>query len=390
MPAPESVSSLLTNSPSGTRPPELSSDQGPIRQPRPSVSRASVKAMAQLETDLPSGYGAALASLKDQVRSAQHHAQRIVNTAMIELYWGIGRTILERQAAEPWGSKVLDRLARDLRSEFPHMRGFSSTNLKYMRRFAAEWEQPGIGQQAADQLAWGHIMVLIDKLDDRATRQWYVSKAVQHGWSRAVLEHHLRTRLHERAGAAPNNLEARLPGEGTDLVREVAKDPLVLDFLGLGEESDEKAMEEAMTLRMTQTLAEFGPGFAFVGRQHRLAVGDDEFFIDLLLFHIPSSRYVVVELKAKKFKPEHLGQLNFYVAAIDGELRLPHHAPTVGILVCGSKDDQTVRYALDASAAPVAVAAYTYDTLPANERASLPSPAAITAALGQGTVGAGA
>jgi predicted nuclease of restriction endonuclease-like (RecB) superfamily len=343
--------------------------------------------MAQIELDLPSDYSEVLASVKDQVRSAQHHAQRIVNTAMIELYWGIGRTIIARQASAPWGSKVLQRLAADLKSEFPHMKGFSLTNLKYMRTFAAAWDDPDpIGQQAVGQLPWGHITVLLDKLESREIRDWYAAKAVRNGWSRAVLEHHIVTRLHARAGAAPNNLEARLPGEGTDLAKEVAKDPLMLDFLGLTEEADELAMEEAMTLRMTQTLAEFGPGFAFVGRQYRLSInGDEDYFIDLLLFHIPSNRYVVVELKAKKFRPEHLGQLNFYVAAVDGMLRLQHHAPTVGILVCGSKNDQTVRYALDASAAPVAVTAYTYDTLPDDEKAALPSPAAITAALEQGT-----
>lgn len=343
--------------------------------------------MAQLEPNLPAGYVEALACLKAQVRAAQHRAHRVVNTAMIELYWSIGRTILDRQESAPWGSKILDRLAADLRAEFPHMKGFSPRNLIYMRSFASAWPGEGpIAQQPVAQLGWGHITVLIDKFRDSELRYWYAGKAVENGWSRPVLEHHILTRLHERAGAAPNNLEARLPREGTDLARDIAKDPLVLDFLGLTEEADERAMEEAMTLRMTQTLAEFGPGFGFVGRQYRLSIeGDEDYFIDLLLFHIPSNRYVVVELKAKKFRPEHLGQLNFYVAAVDGTLRLPHHAPTVGILVCGSKNDQTVRYALDATAAPVAVTAYTYEALPEDEKASLPSPAAITAALEQGT-----
>uniref|UniRef100_UPI00389AE2FB PDDEXK nuclease domain-containing protein n=1 Tax=Pigmentiphaga litoralis TaxID=516702 RepID=UPI00389AE2FB len=344
--------------------------------------------MAQLEPALPDGYTDALASLKDLVRGAQHRAQRLVNAAMIELYWNIGRTILEQQSTRPWGSKVLDRLARDLRAEFPNMKGFSRTNLYAMRAFAAAWDgNEPIVQTPSGQISWSHNVTLLNKLDDQQLRRWYAAKSVQHGWSLAVLEHQILTRLHERAGAAPNNLEARLPGEGTDLAREVAKDPLVLDFLGLTEEADELALEEAMTLRMSQTLAEFGPGFAFVGRQYRLSIdGDEDYFIDLLLFNIPSNRYVVVELKATRFRPEHLGQLNFYVAAVDGMLRLPHHAPTVGILVCGSKNDQTVRYALDASAAPVVVAAYTYDTLPEEERAALPSPEAITAALQQGTV----
>lgn len=232
--------------------------------------------MAQLEIDLPGGYAEGLSSVKEQVPSAQHHAQRVVKTAMIELYWGIGRTIIARQAAAPWGSKVLQRLAADLRSEFPHMKGFSLSSLKYMRSFAAVWDGPGpIGQQAVGQLPWGHITVLLDKLDSHQARDWYAAKAVQNGWSRAVLEHHILTRLYTRTGAAPNNFEARLPGEGTDLAREVANDPLVLDFLRLTEEADERAMEEAMTLRMSQTLAEFGPGFAFVGRQYRLSLSAD-------------------------------------------------------------------------------------------------------------------
>jgi predicted nuclease of restriction endonuclease-like (RecB) superfamily len=338
--------------------------------------------MTQLDPDLPSDYSAALTTLKALVREAQHRAQRVVNTAMIELYWNIGHTILERQQNQPWGSKVLERIARDLRAEFPHMKGFSRTNLYNMRAFAAAWsgEEP-IVQTPSGQLSWSHNVALLNKVDDQELRRWYASRALQHGWSVAVLAHQILSSLHTRTGAAPNNLEARLPGEGTDLAREVAKDPLVLDFLGLTEDAQEHALEEAMTLRLSQTLAEFGPGFAFVGRQYHLDVDGDDFFVDLLLYHVPSDRYVVVELKAGKFKPEHLGQLNFYVAAVDDMLRLPRQAPTVGILVCGSKNDRTVRYALDGSAQPLAVTSYTYEALPVDEKATLPSPDAITAAL---------
>lgn len=338
--------------------------------------------MTQIEPDLPRDYTAALMSLKDLVRQAQFKAQRVVNSAMIELYWNIGRTILDRQATEAWGSKILDKLARDLRSEFPHMRGFSRTNVYNMRAFAAAWTGPEpIVQTPSGQLSWSHNVTLLNKINDHELRRWYASKAVQNGWSVAALEHQILTGLHTRTGAAPNNLEARLPGEGSDLARAVAKDPLVLDFLGLTEEAQEQAMEEAMTLRMAQTLAEFGSGFAFVGRQYHLDVDGDDFFIDLLLYHVPSDRYVVVELKAGKFKPEHLGQLNFYVAAVNDMLRLPRQAATVGILVCGSRNERTVRYALDGSAQPLTVTSYTYEALPADEQATLPSPAAITAAL---------
>lgn len=288
---------------------------------------------------------------------------------MIELYWNIGHPILEKPQSHPWGSKVLDRIARDLRSEFPPMKEFSRTNMYNKRAFAAAWsgEEP-IVQSPSGQLSWSHNVALLNKLEDHELRRWYATRAVQHGWSVAVLEHQIRTSLHTRTGAAPNNLEARLPGEGTDLAREVAKDPLVLDFLGLTEDAREHALEEAMTLRLSQTLAAFGPGFAFVGRQYHLDVDGDDFFVDLLLYHVPSDRYVVVELKAGKFKPEHLGQLNFYVAA-------------VGILVCGFKNERTVRYALDGSTKPLAVSSYTYEAPPIDEKATLPSPDAITAAL---------
>jgi predicted nuclease of restriction endonuclease-like (RecB) superfamily len=338
--------------------------------------------MPQLESDLPGDYAATLTSLTALVREAQHRAQRVVNTAMIELYWNIGRSILHRQADEPWGSRVLDRLAKDLKSEFPHMKGFSRTNLYNMRAFAAAWDgTKPIVQTPSGQLSWSHNITLLNKVDDHELRTWYAARAAQHGWSVAVLKHQILTNLHSRTGAAPNNLEARLPGVGTDLAREVAKDPLVLDFLGLTEEAQEHAIEEAMTLRMAQTLADFGPGFAFIGLQHHLNIDGDDFYIDLLLYHVPSDRYVVVKLKAGKFKPENLGQLNFYVAAINDLLRLPRQAPTVGMLVCGSKSERVVRYALEGSTQPLAVTSYTYDALPADEQAALPSPAAIIAAL---------
>lgn len=247
--------------------------------------------MPQIEPDLPGGYAEVLASVKEQVRAAQNRVRRVVNAAMLELYWGIGRTILQRQAVEAWGSKVLDRLAADLRAEFPDMRGFSRRNLFYMRAFAAAWDWPeSIVQSSFAQLPWGHIIELL-KLKDPALRDWYAARAAEHGWKLPVLEHQIQTKLHTRIGMAPNNLEARLPGEGSVLADEVAKDPLVLDFLGLTKEAEELAIEEAMTLRMSQTLAEFGRGFAFYGRQYHLDLDGEDFYIDLLLVHVPTNRF---------------------------------------------------------------------------------------------------
>lgn len=210
--------------------------------------------MTELEPALPGDYAATLAALRGLVGNAQYRARHAVNTAMIELYWNIGQTIADRQSNEPWGSKVLQRLASDLRTEFPHMKGFSRANLYNMRAFAQAWSGPEpIVQTPSGQLSWSHNVALLNKLDDHGLRVGYASKAVQHGWSVAVHEHPIHTGPHTRSGAAPNNLKARLPGEGTDLARAIAKDPLVLDFLGLTEEAQELAIEEAMTLRMSGT-----------------------------------------------------------------------------------------------------------------------------------------
>jgi predicted nuclease of restriction endonuclease-like (RecB) superfamily len=306
--------------------------------------------MTQLQSDPPGEYPEALATLKKLVQEAQLNTQRVVNVAMIELYWNIGRTILDKQAQEPWGSKVLERLAGDLKAAFPHMKGFSRTNLYMMRAFAAAWNGPEpIVQTPSGQLTWSHNVVLLNKVDDPLIRRWYAAGAVRSGWSVSALEHQIVTKLHTRVGTAPNNLEARLPHDGG-------------------------------------TLAEFGTGFAFYGRQFHLDVEGEDFYIDLLLVHVPSNRFVVVELKAGRFRPDHLGQLNFYVAAVNNLVKFPGMAPTVGILVCGSKHEPTVRYALDGSAQPIAVSCYTYETLPDEERHLLPSPEAISAALEQGTV----
>lgn len=269
----------------------------------------------------------------------------------------------------------------------PSNRPGSRTNLYMMRAFAAAWDSPEpIVQTPSGQLTWSHNVVLLNKVDDPLVRRWYASRAVQLGWSVATLEHQIVTKLHARVGTAPNNMELRLPNDGGALAQAVAKDPLVLDFLGLTEEAEEVAIERAMTLRMSQTLAEFGPGFAFYGRQFHLDVEGEDYYLDLLLVHVPTNRFVVVELKAGRFRPDHLGQLNFYIAAVNGLVKFPGMAPTVGILVCGSKHEPTVRYALDGSAQPIAVSSYTYETLPDEERNLLPSPEAISAALEQGTV----
>lgn len=329
---------------------------------------------------LPTGYTDLLGELKVRVRDARIRASRTVNTALIELYWSIGRLILERQDVEPWGSGVLNRLAEDLRAEFPEMKGFSRSNLFYMRGFAAAWPE-AIVQQPVGQLPWGHITVLLDKAETPQQRAWYATAAAEYGWSRNVLLNMMMNKSMERTGAAPSNFDRHLGAQDSELAQQIAKDPYSFEFLGLSGEVAERDLENALTSRITETLRELGPGFSFVGRQVHFEVDGDDFYIDLLFFHIEQSRYVVVELKTGKFRPEHAGKINFYVALVDDVLRRDHHNETIGILICGTKNDRSVRYSLGRSTSPMAVAAYTYDGLPAAEQQALPDEGHIAAAL---------
>jgi predicted nuclease of restriction endonuclease-like (RecB) superfamily len=266
--------------------------------------------------------------------------------------------IARRQQAQGWGTKVIDRLARDLRSAFPDMRGFSPRNLKYMRAFAQAWPDGEFVQQAAAQLPWFHLCTLLDKLTTREEREWYAAKAVEHGWSRNVLVMQIETRLRERQGNAVTNFPERLPSPQSDLARDSLKDPYIFDFLGLGEDAQERDLEHALTKHITKFLLELGAGFAFVGRQYRLEVGGDEFFVDLLFYHLKLRCYVVVELKATPFRPEYAGQLNFYLSAIDAQLKAASDQPTIGLLLCKEQNRLVAEYALRGIAKPMGVAEY--------------------------------
>ncbi|MGP5165457.1 PDDEXK nuclease domain-containing protein [Arthrobacter rhombi] len=337
--------------------------------------------MVRTELVLPDGYASTLETLKNRVRDARVQAQRTVNTQLIELYWHIGAEILAQQDRQGWGAGVIRRLAEDLRAAFPDMTGLSYRNLQYMRSFATLWGGEPIVQQAAAQLPWGHIMVLIDKLDTAEARTWYVSAAVEYGWSRNVLMNMIMNQTMDRTGAAPSNFSRQLATPDSELAQQVAKDPYAFEFLGLSSEVAERDLEQALMDRIVQTLRELGPGFAFVGRQVHFDVGGDDFYLDLLFFHVEQLRYVVVELKTGKFQPEYAGKLQFYIGLVDDKLRRPAHSPTVGILICGSRNDHTVRYALNQSNAAMAVSTYTYDTLPVEEQQALPDEDELAAAL---------
>lgn len=322
----------------------------------------------------PEGYGDWLADLKGRIHIAQQRATLSVNRELVLLYWQIGQDILARQAEQGWGAKVIERLAHDLLSAFPDMKGFSPRNLKYMRAFAEAWPDADFVQAVLAQLPWYHQLALLDKLPGPETRRWYAIKAIEHSWSRNILVMQIETRLLERSGKAVTNFEASLPAPQSDLAHESLKDPYRFDFLGLSTDAQERAVEDALVKHVTEFLLELGAGFAFVGRQVLLDVGGDEFFIDLLFYHLKLRCYVVIELKGGKFKPEHLGQLGFYMTAVDRQVKTEQDNPTIGLLLCKSKNKIVAEYALGDKAQPMGIAEYKLlESLPAELQTSLPS-----------------
>jgi predicted nuclease of restriction endonuclease-like (RecB) superfamily len=339
-----------------------------MSQPAPAISLTSA----------PEGYALWLAELKTRIHTAQQRATLNVNKELVLLYWQIGQDIRTRQAEQGWGAKVIERLAHDLRAAFPQMKGFSSRNLKYMRAFAEAWTDAEFVQQAAAQLPWFHLCTLLDKLKAREERNWYLSKTIEHNWSRNVLVIQIETRLLERQGQAITNFEARLPKPQSDLARESLKDPYRFDFLGISPESSEREIENALVKHVTAFLLELGAGFAFVGQQVNIQVGFEDFFIDLLFYHLKLRCYIVIELKAGDFKPEHLGQLGFYLTAVNKQIKTEHDTATIGLLLCKNKNKVVAEYALSDNSQPMGIAEYKLlESLPTNLQTQLPSIEAI-------------
>ena len=331
---------------------------------------------------LPEGYADWLSQLKVDITQARQRAALAVNAELVQLYHRIGAEIGQRQQAQGWGAKVIDRLARDLSEAFPDIRGFSGRNLKYMAFFAQHCPGGLFGQQPAAQLPWFHVVTLLTKLGSPAEREWYAQQTVLHGWSRSTLEQNIKNRLQQRQGSAVTNFVARLPGAESALAQETLKDPYLFDFLGLGDDAHERDIEDGLIRHITRFLLELGAGFAFVGRQFRLEVGGDEFFIDLLFYHTRLKCYVVVELKATAFKPEHAGQLNFYLAAVDAQIKADDDKPTIGLLLCKQQNRLVAEYALSGIDKPIGVAEYQLlRDLPENLGRNLPSIAEIEAEL---------
>lgn len=324
-------------------------------------------------TPLPEDYVAFLQELKERIRTAQIKAALAVNRELVLLYWSIGRDILARQQEQGWGAKVIDRLSADLRREFPEMKGYSPRNIKYMRAFAEAWPEEAIVQQVAAQIPWFHNCILLDKVKDPEQRLWYIQATQEYGWSRAVLEHQIASQLYQRQGKAISNFDRSLPPSQSDLARQLLKDPYNFDFLSLKKEADERTVETALVAHIRDFLLELGVGFSFVGSQHPLEVDGDDYFIDLLFYHLRLRCFVVLELKVTDFMPEYIGKMQFYLSAVDDLLRHESDAPTIGLILCRSRKQTTVEYTLRDTTRPIGVAAYRTETLPEAFRGSLPS-----------------
>jgi len=363
--------------------------------------------------------------IKSRIQSAQLKAAVSVNQELLRLYWDLAERIIARQQASAWGDGILVQISHDLQSEFPDMKGFSRRNLELMRQWYRFWSgtnaiakqaatqlgQPAIAQQAVSQLEksaigqqavaqsdsalyvqqrflqipWGHNLVIISKIKEQGEALFYVQQTIQNNWSRAVLTHHIESRLYQREGKAITNFKATLPTPQSDLAQQILKDPYNFDFLLLRKKHDEKELEEALIEHVTRFLLELGAGFSYIGRQYKLEVGGDDYFIDLLFYHTRLHCFVVIELKAVKFKPEFAGKLNFYVSAVDGILKTEQDNPTIGLMICKSKNDVVVEYALKDIHKPIGVSEYMITkNLPVEFQSSLPSIEQIEAELGCG------
>ena len=310
-----------------------------------------------------------------------------VNSELVLLYWSIGRDILDRQKRLGWGAQVIDRLAADLRREFPESKGFSSRNLLYMQSFARAWPELSIVQGPLAQLTWWHNLTLLEKVKNPEQRVWYARKTAEHGWSRNVLAIQIERGLFEAQGVALTNFADALPEPRSDLARQLLKDPYKLDFLGIADDAEERVIEAGLIQHIRDFLLELGQGFAFVGSQFPLRVGGEEFRIDLLFYHLELRCYLVLELKAGKFRPEHAGKLNFYLAAVDDLLRRPGDQPSIGLVLCKDREATVVEYALRGTSQPMAVSSFELTrALPADLSGKLPSVEQLEAELQSGVL----
>ena len=363
--------------------------------PRSKTSKKSAKGQPISKTGspttavafpFPSGYAAVLAELKRRIAEGRLRTVLAANSAMVMLYWDIGKTILDRQELEGWGTKVIDRLSADLRKAFSDMQGLSPRNLKNMRAFAVAWPEKAIVQRVVAQIPWRSNIVLLNKLKSVKERLWYAQQTIDNGWSRDILALQIEQQLYQRQGKAINNFPITLPPEQSDMAEQIFKDPYLFDFLGTDDPRREREVEQGLVNHVQQFLLELGAGFAFVGRQVHLEVGEKDLYLDLLFYHLKLRCYIVVELKAVEFDAAFVGQMNLYLSAVDDLLRHPDDKPAIGLLLCKSKDRIIVEYALRDLHKPIGVAEWQtrlVRSLPKELKPSLPSIKQLEEELGE-------
>ena len=321
-------------------------------------------------------YSDFLTDLKNKISSSRYEASRAVNKELILLYWDIGNSILRKQESKGWGKKIIQQLSQDLAKAFPEMKGFSERNLDYMRHFAKLWPDVQISQQVVAKLPWGHNIVLLQKISNDFDRLWYAEKAVVNGWSRNVLILQIESNLKGRVSSdqKTNNFEMTLPKLQSDLANNTLKDPYIFDFLSIGDQAQEREIEKALVDHIQKFLIELGAGFAYVGRQVHLDVGGKDFYLDLLFYHTKLHSFIVIELKTGELKPEYVGKLNFYLSAVDAQIKAPEDNPTLGILLCKTKNKVIAEYALKDISKPLGISEYRIgDSIPEKIKTALPS-----------------
>ena len=319
-------------------------------------------------------YNSFLVDIKTQIKLSQQKAFNAVNQEMISLYFNIGKMIDTWQKELGWGAKVIDKLSLDILNEFPTMSGFSTRNLKLMVQFYKEYSNDEFVQPIVAQIPWTHNIILIQKIKDKNIRFWYMEQTLQNGWSKDILSLMIKSEVHNRTGNLVSNFSQILPPLESDLVQQSFKDPYRFDFLTITEPFRERELENNLIKHMEKFLIELGSGFAFVGRQYKLEIGDDEFYIDLLFYHLKLRCFIVVELKKGKFKPEYSGQVNFYCSAIDGILAQKDDKPTIELILCQEKNEIVAEYSLRNMTQPIGISEYQLtEVLPKEFESSLPT-----------------
>jgi len=312
-------------------------------------------------------------NLKNEVKSARQKAIRSVNTELIQLYYNIGQKIELKQQDTNWGDDLIGQIEKDLKKEFPDMTGFSRRNLIYMRnlyKFIGESQKV---QQLVAQIPWGHIILIISKIKDLNEAEFYIQDTIKNNWSRVILEHQIESGLYKRQGKTISNFETSIEPKDLEAVSSAFKDPYIFDFLSFSSELKERDLEQALIDNITSFLLEMGKGFAFIGRQYKLTVAGDEFFIDLLFYNYILKRFVVIELKTTKFEPEFAGKLGFYLTAVDKQVKTETDKETIGLLICKDKNSLVVDYAIGGKDKPMAVAEYKLSEMPSEFANCLPS-----------------